>query len=421
MIDTTLAFTLIAGIVFFGFGAEIFFRKTGIPHFLFLILIGILIGPVLGLISRNSFVPLLGLFSTFTLMMVLFYNGMQMQFREILSSSARSLVQVAIYVLVSVIAIAAVAHIVLGWDIIESLIFGSIIGGETTVPIMMRVPKVLNQDDNIVAFLGIEAVMNSILLVILFFVFLGIYQTGSASLSGAFSTLAANISVGVIFGVVLSMAWVLSLNYLKDYRYIYVFTLGLILTTYVLAQASGGSGIMAVLLFGIMLGNYKGVGSFLHRELKISGLESQLRNFQGEMSFLLETFFFVFLGMTFLIVPAAAVGNFLVGALFVAVLLAVRYLAVNVSTHGSTLYKSRTLITLMCAQGLTPAILAVVTLTDRLPLSNEFVNIVVFVILLTNIITAVGSYATMRSNKKGEKEKVSTTTKRKQADGAVTV
>ena len=176
MIDIIFAFLLIAGVIFFGFGAEIFFRKTGIPHFLFLILVGILIGPVFNLISRSSFVPLLGIFSTFTLMMVLFYNAMQMQFREIMSSSARSMVQVGLYVLVSVIAVAAAAHLVLGWDVIESLIFGSIIGGETTIPIMMRVPKALNRGSKLVTFLGLEAVMNSILLVILFFSFLSVYQ-----------------------------------------------------------------------------------------------------------------------------------------------------------------------------------------------------------------------------------------------------
>ena len=280
-------------------------------------------------------------------------------------------------------------------------------------------------------FLGLEAVMNSILLVILFFSFLSVYQTGSANFSGAVSVLFSNISVGIIFGFVLAVAWILALNYMKDYRYTYVFTLGLLLTTYVLVQASGGSGIMAVLVFGVMLGNYKSVGSFLHRELRIGGLENQLKGFQEEISFLLETFFFVFLGMTFLIIPSAAEANLLAGALVVLILLAVRYIAVNVSTKGSAeLYGQRKLITLMCAQGLTPAILAVVTLTYNLPLANSFVNIVVFVILLTNIITAIGAYATMRSNKRAlgqKREKAEKTVparadgREKRGDGMVTV
>ncbi len=399
MIDVTFAFTLIAVIIFFGFGAEVFFRKTGVPYFLFLIFIGVALGPILGLVPRSAFIPVLGVFSEFTLAMVLFYNGMQMSIRDVISSSSRTLLQVVLYVFVSIIAIAAVAHVVFGWDVIQALIFGSIIGGETTAPVMMRVSKTLNQDNKTVTFLGLESVMNSIFSVVFFFIFLSIYLTGSSSFNSAASMLAANISVGVILGFALSVAWLLVLNYLREYRYTYVFTLALLLSTYVLAQVSGGSGLMAVLVFGIMLGNSKSVSAWLRRELKITELETQLRGFQDEISFLLETFFFVFLGLTFLVQPSAILFNLLSGALFVAILLVIRYSAVNISTRGSELYKSRRLITLMCAQGLTPAILSIVALADNLPLADQFVSIVVFVIVITNIITSVVSYYTMKSNR----------------------
>ncbi|MDE1855491.1 MAG: cation:proton antiporter [Candidatus Micrarchaeota archaeon] len=421
MIDVTFAFVLIAGIIFFGFGAEIFFRKTGVPYFLFLIFVGVLLGPVLNLLPRDAFIPVLGIFSEFTLMMVLFYNGMQMGIKDVISSSSRTLVQVALYVFVSVLAIAAVAHLAFGWDTIQALIFGSIIGGETTAPVMMRLSKTLKQDNSTVTFLGLESVMNSIFSVVLFFVFLSIYQTGSSSISAATASLSANISVGVIFGFALSLLWVLALNYLRNYRYTYVFTLGLLLTTFIAAQLSGGSGLMAVLVFGIILGNYKTVGSWLRRELKIEDLESQLRGFQDEVSFLLETFFFVFLGLTFLIQPTEIIFNLLAGALFVAVLLVIRYIAVNISTRGSSLYKNRRFITFMCAQGLTPAILSIVALADNLPLANQFVSIVVFVIVITNVITSIDAYFTMRKSKAGATEEKPNRAQVKKQDGGSSV
>ncbi len=397
MIDIVLAFLLIAGIIFFGFGAEIFFRKTGIPHFLFLIFIGVLIGPALGLVSTSSFIPVMGIFAEFTLMMVLFYNGMQMDIKDVISSSSRTLLQVVLYVLVSMIAVAAVAHLVFGWDTLEALIFGSIIGGETTAPVMMRVSKLLTDDSKTITFLSLESVMNSILLVVMFSVFLSIYLTGSTSFNGALASIASNISVGVVAGLALAIVWLLVLNYLKDYRYTYVFTLALLLTTFVLVSVAGGSGLMAVLVFGILLGNYKSVGAWVKKELKIEDLKNQLKGFQDEISFLFETFFFVFLGLTFILQPSTIETNLLAGLLFVAVLIVVRYVSVNISTKGSSLYKNRNLITLMCAQGTTPAILAIVTLTSNLPLAGSFINIVVFVILITNIITSLASYSVMRS------------------------
>ncbi len=53
MPDTTFVFSIVAAVIVVGFAGELFFRRTGIPTFVFLILMGILIGPVLGLLSRS--------------------------------------------------------------------------------------------------------------------------------------------------------------------------------------------------------------------------------------------------------------------------------------------------------------------------------------------------------------------------------
>lgn len=46
--DTVFVFSIVAAIIVVGFAGELFFKKTGIPAFVFLIFMGILIGPVLG-------------------------------------------------------------------------------------------------------------------------------------------------------------------------------------------------------------------------------------------------------------------------------------------------------------------------------------------------------------------------------------
>lgn len=52
MVDQTIAFLLVAVILFIGFLANAFFKKTGWPEILFLIVIGIIIGPILGLFTK---------------------------------------------------------------------------------------------------------------------------------------------------------------------------------------------------------------------------------------------------------------------------------------------------------------------------------------------------------------------------------
>jgi hypothetical protein len=60
----------------------------------------------------------------------------------------------------------------------------------------------------------------------------------------------------------------------------------------------------------------------------------------------------------------------------------------------------------MCALGLTPATLAILTVTynrefpDKLQLADTFVNVITCVIILTNIITAIGTvYYLMKQRK----------------------
>ena len=79
MTDTSLVFAVVAGIIVIGFAGEFFFKKTGIPIFIFLILIGIIIGPILNFFPRASLISVLAPFAELTLLMVLFYSGLDLK------------------------------------------------------------------------------------------------------------------------------------------------------------------------------------------------------------------------------------------------------------------------------------------------------------------------------------------------------
>ena len=60
MLDLTLTVTFIlaAVMLIIGFLADILFRKAGFPDVLFLLILGIILGPILGIISKNDLVPI---------------------------------------------------------------------------------------------------------------------------------------------------------------------------------------------------------------------------------------------------------------------------------------------------------------------------------------------------------------------------
>jgi cell volume regulation protein A len=400
MTDATLVFTVVAAIIIIGFVGDLFFKKTGIPFFIFLIFIGIVLGPILNIFPREQLIPALALFAELTLLMVLFYGGLDTNFDAAIKGGGRAFIQVSIYVLASTAIIGLLVSFFLRWDLLQSFIFASMIGGETTAAVVIPLSRALNFTEVTVAFLTLESAMNTIFSIVLFFTFVGAYTTGVSNWLLALTTVASDFGVGIILGILLGLAWVYILHFLQRQKFTYVLTLGLVFLTYSVSVRLGGNGELSVLIFGIILGNYYLVNRLTKGHMNMDSLQKQLGTFQEEISFLMETLFFVFLGLTFVIIPRLIIGNLAISIFVIAVLLSVRYVATSVSTFRSEMRRERRGIILMCAQGLVPATLAILALNLELPLANDFLNIITYVIILTNVVTAAGSILSRKQHKR---------------------
>jgi Na+:H+ antiporter len=389
--DTVLVFATVAGIICLGFLGELIFKRTGVPSFLFLIFIGILLGPAFDVFSGGELRPILGLFAELTLVMILFYSGLDMKLRSLLAGGGRSVLLVLLYVSLATTAIGAFGYIVMGWGALQSFILGAIVGGQTSTPVVVPLAKSLRLPDATVTLVTLESVVNSIMGIVIFLAFIQVYTSGTSSWLSSLSSVAASFSIGIVPAAVMSGAWIIVLARFKDQSYTYVLTLGLLLATYSITATLGGSGELGVFVFGLMFGNYKVLNSLRDRRLDMDALTKRLSGFQDEISFLLNTLFFVFLGLTFNLEPSSVLSNLAVAIAIVALLLGSRVLAVYASTARSELARNRPQIILMSAQGVTQATLAIIAFNIGISLGDLFLTVVAYVIIITNVITTVGS------------------------------
>ncbi|MFP3282938.1 MAG: peptidase, partial [Nitrososphaeria archaeon] len=72
MIPVLLAFAAVAAIIFIGFFANMLLKRAGIPEVFFLVIVGVLLGPISGLFPESIVRALIPYFSQFTLAMILF-------------------------------------------------------------------------------------------------------------------------------------------------------------------------------------------------------------------------------------------------------------------------------------------------------------------------------------------------------------
>ena len=399
MINEIIVFSAAAGIIFLGFAGEIFFKKTGISYYLFLISVGIVLGPVFNVFPREPLIPVLGLFASFTLIMILFYSGMDMRIKEVIRGSPRTVVQVTIYVVSSIFLIGFSLHFILKWDLLQSLIFGSMVGGETASVVVIPLSRSLRLGQNTITFLTLESILNSIYSIVFYEAFVSLYKTGTSNWTLPLITIGTSFSIGIAVGIGLSIVWMFVLKYVRNLKYTYILSLGLLFVTYAITEVLHGSGLVAVLIFGLFLGSSKIILSHLGQKFDLADMNEQFYKFQGEISFLMETFFFVFLGLVFVITPSTILSNLVLGLLVIGILLVFRFISTKASTIKSELRKDQLAIFIICAQGVVPATLSIAALNDGIPLANTFVSIAVYVIILSNIVTTAGSILVARKNR----------------------
>jgi len=113
-----------------------------------------------------------------------------------------------------------------------------------------------------------------------------------------------------------------------------------------------------------------------------------MKKFHSQMSFLIKTFFFVYLGLMLTFDEPSLI---VVGVVISFALLFVRYIVVLLSSIGSsTMFKSSGFLTTMLPRGLSAAVVAEVVVVAGIAHASDYPDIIMVVIVATVIMAAIG-------------------------------
>ena len=152
---------------------------------------------------------------------------------------------------------------------------------------------------------------------------------------------------------------------------------------------------MSCLTFGLVLGNGKKILKMLKYSKEGYEMDMETKQFHSLFSFVIRTFFFVYLGM---MVSFKKIEFILIGIIILTALLVFRYIAVWIATFkGDFERDDKQTMTVLMPRGLAAAILAInfgpqIVLNLGLGTNlNSFFKDVAFVVILgTAIITTIG-------------------------------
>ncbi|HAR96129.1 MAG TPA: hypothetical protein DCR97_09235 [Deltaproteobacteria bacterium] len=387
--DITTIFFIIGVIIVIGFLGGLFFQKTSIPDVLVLLTIGVIIGPVLNIIGAADISHFAEYFGSFALMIILFEGGMETEIKRLVKGLGTATVLVVSSFVLSACSIGAYLHLGLRWEIPQSLLLGIILAC-TSAAIVMPLVQKLPISHGVKTILSVESALGDVLAVVLVVTVLDYMVFHNIGIQAPFRTLASSFSIAILCGAAAGCFWLKALDSLKKKQYFYMATLAILFLLHAAVDFLGGSGPIAVLVFGIVLGNNNEFGRFL--KLKKDGWVGEtIKFFHGEVSFFIRTFFFVYMGMIISFKSVSAEFLLIVAAL-TGIIAAARFISVRITGFLSPeTRKNSSFIFFMLPRGLASAVLATSPMALNIRGCDQFVNYTFGVIVLSNLLMTAGA------------------------------
>lgn len=390
---TVAAFLLaIAGIFLIGAAGEAVFRRTNVPDVIWLILVGIVLGPALHFVTRDQLAGVAPYFAAVTLVVVLFEGGTKLELSDVSRAAPRSaLLAVSTFVL----ATTAVAGLSMAarwvgwlpgeWSWTHGFLLGAILGGSSSIIIMpaMQQAKV---DPRIASLVGLESAFTDAFCVVAASALIDVLSARAAAGQSPATALLVSFAIGGGMGAVSGAAWLLVLRFLRDSEHAYPITLSSLLVLYVAIDHAGGSAALGILTFAVIVGNAKAIGAKVGLTEQ-RGLGRDVRGFHAQMAFIIKSFFFTFIGAML----GPPLGLIAFGILLGLLLFGARIPGVLAATLGTSFVPAeKRLIMVSLPRGMAAGVLATLPAAAGVP-ATEGLPTAVFAAVFTTILTfAVG-------------------------------
>lgn len=384
------------------FVGSLVFRHFRVPDIILLIALGVMLGPVLHFVDVEVFRTIVPLVSAIAIVIILFDGGLKMNVKEMLGGVASgSLLALLVFAATALLGSLVGRHVIgLDWDL--ALLLGMALGGAGVVIVIPLIQEI-GVTDKTKTIVSIEAATSDVFVVIGVVglsTALALQQTDPGSMV---RSLLQTFSTGILLGVGAGTLWARVLRGFAQRSYEYVLTMAALFLLYSMVELLAGSGALAVLSFGLVVGNSRKTRSLAKQTEMVPRTAPRrgwvyepvfgvdLVNLHHQMVFFVRAFFFVALGVV-INLQVLVTGRFLLAGflLSLAVVLARLWGVVLVFGRSRMPRWDKLAVTLMFPLGLAAAALSIVPY-ERFGIAGarDFGSYAAVVIVMTNLLSSV--------------------------------
>ncbi|WP_298219784.1 sodium:proton antiporter [Halothiobacillus sp.] len=264
--DQTILITL-TGIIVTGIGAQWLAWRLKVPAILFLLGIGLFLGPVTGLLDPNALLgDLLFPFVSLAVSVILFEGALTLQFKELKGVGSAVWLLVTLGAFVTWVIASYAAYYFVGLEPLMAALFGAIVivTGPTVIVPLLRIVRPSAKVSTLLRWEGIIIDPIGAVVAVLVFEYILMRATpqhADAGLTAIILPFLQLIGAGLLLGLAggYLLGLILRRHWLPEYL-INVFVLATVLAVFTLSSVlAHDSGLIAVTAMGILLANMRGV------------------------------------------------------------------------------------------------------------------------------------------------------------------
>lgn len=373
------------------FGAHLFvgmFAKTRVPDVLLLIAIGLLLGPVSHLVTPAEFGGVGPVFTTVTLVFILFESGTELQIGTLRLALRGTFILATINFIVTAAVVALAAWKLAHLGPMRSLMMGAVLGGTSpAVVIPLAVQLKMGSDSSAILFL--ESAVGDVFSIVIALALLDGMHAGNMAWGPVAGKLIASFLIASMIGALGAILWSNLLSRMRTLQHGMFTTAAFVFLIFGVTEMLGYSGAIAALVFGIGLGNVSWHHLLLSKKfpsLAPVGLNDREKAFFAEIVFLLKTFFFVYIGLSIELKNLWWMSFGLTVALLIFL---ARIPIVRFGVHKSIAQNDACRMAVMAPKGLAAAVLASIPLQEGIQNGDLIQNSTYAVVLFSIVITSL--------------------------------
>jgi potassium/hydrogen antiporter len=357
-VESALTIVFVGALVFLAHLFVALFEKTRVPDVLYLVVIGLAIGPVLHIASPEDFGKVGHLFTTIALVVILFEGGMDLSLDSLRTSFRTTVTTAVVVYTLSTLACTWLVNLLTGLPFSLSLFVGAVIAAPAPA-VVIPIARQLQLSPSSQTILTLESPLGEAFSIVFALAVLDALRVDVIHPGRMVGGIIASLSIALILGVIGGFFWSLLLHRIRQLRYAIFTTPAFLFTLYGVTEFLGFSGPVSALAFGVTLGN---VGAhevpLLMRRYRFTPLQHNEteKAFFGEIVFLVKTFFFVYLGLS---IRLSDTTTLLLGAVLTGALLFTRFMSVRLTVRKDIASTRESLLMgVMVPKGTAAAVLA---------------------------------------------------------------